>query len=228
MTNPYNPLYGAYSFMDVYAVINGPGAQNLRINGAGAFMNPNGILLGGPQAASAEEGITLALQEETNTMTVGADGSVMHSLHASRSGTATFRLLKISPYNNALMMLYNHQRLQSNRWGRNSILIQDFSRGDAYVLLGCAFERFPNNSYAKVGNTIEYTFHCAIMQPYLGTGEYHGGSNMGEVEPFGGLLPESPGGPVAPFGAQAGFTQAAPFGASPRTRWPGAGGPITQ
>jgi hypothetical protein len=199
MTNPYNPIWGAYSFMDVYAVIDGPGASHMRINSAGIPRNPNGILLGGPMAASAEEGITLALQEETNTMTVGADGSVMHSLHASRSGTATFRLLKTSPYNNALMALYNFQRLQSRRWGRNTITIEDFSRGDKYVLLGCAFVRFPNNSYAKVGNTLEYEFHCAIMDPHLGIGEYHSG-DYGIGEAFA-PLPGAPGGPIIPFGA---------------------------
>jgi hypothetical protein len=138
-------------------------------------------------------------------MTVGADGSVMHSLHASRSGTATFRLLKISPYNNALMALYNFQRLQSNRWGRNTITIEDFSRGDKYVLLGCAFVRFPNNSYAKVGNTIEWEWHCAIMDPHLGLGDYHGGSMLEAFAP----LPATPGGPIAPF---AGGAPVAPFG----------------
>jgi hypothetical protein len=206
MTNPYNPIWGAYSFMDVYAVIDGPGAMNMRIGSTGIPRNPNGIIIGGPMAASAEEGITLALQEETNTMTVGADGSVMHSLHASRSGTATFRLLKISPYNNALMALYNFQRLQSNRWGRNVITIEDFSRGDKYVLLGAAFVRFPNNSYAKVGNTIEWEFHIAIMDPHLGLGEWYGGEAYRGMS----LPPEAPPGFGVPYPLSA--AGAAPFG----------------
>ena len=196
MTNPYTPIYGAYSFMDVYAVINGPGVNNLRISNSGIPRNPQGLLLGGPMTASAEEGITLALQEETNTMTIGADGSVMHSLHASRAGTATFRLLKISPYNNALMALYNYQRVQSRLWGRNVITIEDFSRGDSYTLIGCAFVRFPNNAYAKIGNTIEYEFHCAIMDPHLGLGEYMGGEDL----PLFYETPEAPNAPVEAFG----------------------------
>ncbi len=32
-------------------------------------------------------------------MTVGADGEVMHSLHAGKSGTITVTLLKTSPVN---------------------------------------------------------------------------------------------------------------------------------
>ncbi len=34
-----------------------------------------------------------------NTMTIGADGEVMHSLHADKSGTVTVNLLKTSPTN---------------------------------------------------------------------------------------------------------------------------------
>jgi Protein of unknown function (DUF3277) len=154
MTNPYTPNFGAYSFMDVEAILTGPHAD--------------GLVLGGPQSASAEEGITITFGEETNTQTIGADGSVMNSLHASRAGTATFRLLKTSPQNKALMEVYNFQRLQSNRWGRNHITVQDISRGDLYTLDGCAFVRVPTNSYAKIGNTIEWEFHVSLIDPRLG------------------------------------------------------------
>lgn len=160
MTNPYVPLFGTYSFMDVQAVISGPGTDGLVLGG------PQQIA--GPQAASAEEGVTITLGEETNTQTIGADGSVMNSLHASRAGTATFRLLKTSPINKALMLLYNYQRQQSNLWGRNHIVIRDVARGDQYTLDGCAFVRFPTNAYAKVGNTLEWEMHVSLTDANLG------------------------------------------------------------
>jgi hypothetical protein len=156
MTNPYTPVYSSYSFMDVYANLSGPGAASLKI--------------AGPQAASAEEGVTITLSEETNTQTIGADGSVMNSLHASRAGTCTIRLLKTAPVNRALMILYNYQRQQSSRWGLNTITINDQSRLDTYTLQGCAFVRFPTNSYAKIGNTLEWEFHVALVDPNLGVG----------------------------------------------------------
>ena len=168
MTYPYNPIYAAYSFMDVLATMSGPGVQMMGLNTSQFGTNPGEIA--GPDAASAEEGITIALGEETNTQTIGADGSVMNSLHASRAGTCTVRLLKISPQNSALMKIYNYQRVQSSRWGQNTIVIQDRSRGDKYTLLGCAFVRFPTNAYAKVGNTIEWEFHVSIVDPNLGPG----------------------------------------------------------
>lgn len=162
MTNPYNPYYGSYSFMDVYCVMSGPGTEGLVLNGPIPFAGPN--------SGSAEEGVTITLSEETNTQTIGADGSVMNSLHASRAGTATFRLLKTSPINNALIQLYNFQRVQSIRWGQNTITIEDKSRGDKYTLQGCAFVRMPTNSYAKIGNTIEWEMHVALVDPMLGIG----------------------------------------------------------
>jgi hypothetical protein len=42
------------------------------------------------------------MTEAKNTMTVGADGEVMHSLHAGKSGTITVTLLKTSPVNKKL------------------------------------------------------------------------------------------------------------------------------
>lgn len=156
MTAPYVPIFATYSFMDVSASITGPGAD--------------GLLIAGPDVASAEEGITCALSEETNTQTIGADGSVMNSLHASRAGTATFRLMKTSPQNAALMALYNLQRNQSSLWGRNTITIRDVARGDQYTLAGCAYVRFPTNSYAKTGNVLEWEFHVSVMDPNLGSG----------------------------------------------------------
>jgi hypothetical protein len=61
-----------YSFLDVSASLAGPTG-----------------LVGGYGSANAEEGITVTMTEAKNTMTIGADGEVMHSLHAGKSGTIT-------------------------------------------------------------------------------------------------------------------------------------------
>ena len=67
-----------YSFLDFSASIVGPG---------GAFDLGYG-------SGNAEEGVTVAMLEAKNTMTIGADGTPMHSLHAGKSGTITVTLLK--------------------------------------------------------------------------------------------------------------------------------------
>src|ERR1700760_4891471 len=104
-----------YSFKDVVASITGPGGSFALGNGSGA----------------AEEGITVEPTEDINTMTIGADGSGMHSLHADQSGMITVVLLKNSPTNALLQALYNFQTSSSASHGQNTITISNTASGDA-------------------------------------------------------------------------------------------------
>ncbi|MEM0404003.1 DUF3277 family protein [Escherichia coli] len=62
-----------YSFLDVTA----------------SLIGPTGVIDLGQGSANSEEGITQTMGGNKNTMTIGADGEVMHSLHADKSGTIT-------------------------------------------------------------------------------------------------------------------------------------------
>ncbi|MCY0677737.1 DUF3277 family protein, partial [Klebsiella pneumoniae] len=84
-----------------------------------------GLVELGYGSANAEEGITVTMTEAKNTMTIGADGEVMHSLHAGKSGTITVTLLKTSPVNKKLSLMYNAQSLSSATWGNNVIVIRN-------------------------------------------------------------------------------------------------------
>src|SRR5699024_3635079 len=96
-----------YSFMDVTATLTGPtGSIDLEYG-----------------SASSEEGIVVAMSGPKNTMTIGADGEVMHSLHADKSGTITVNLLKTSPTNKKLSLAYNAQSQSSATWGNNLFVI---------------------------------------------------------------------------------------------------------
>ena len=143
-----------YSFIDVAASIVGPG---------GAFSLGYG-------SGNAEEGISIAMTEEKNTMTVGADGSVMHSLHAGNSGTITLRFLKTSPTNQQLSVMLDLQRVSSALWGNNTIVISDPARGDQISCTQCAFQRWPNITYAKDGGVQEWQFHSGSINGILGDG----------------------------------------------------------
>jgi hypothetical protein len=159
MEAPITPLYATYAFQDVTASLSGPGGV---------------VTLSGAETAAAEEGVTITWGEELNTMTIGADGSVMHSMHSARSGTATFRLLKTSPLNSQITAMIHYQHQSSALWGRNTITIADTARGDLYTLLGCAWVRFPTNTYAKTGNTLEYELQVAMIDARLGPGAADG------------------------------------------------------
>ncbi|MCC8364916.1 DUF3277 family protein [Xenorhabdus sp. PB61.4] len=146
-------MANTYSFIDVSATITGVGGSVDLGNGA----------------ATSEEGIVVAMLESKSTMTTGADGEVMHSLHAGKAGTVTVTLLKTSPANAKLMMMYNAQQFSSATWGNNLILIRNKVSGDTIAARSVAFQKIPDISNAKVGNTNSWVFDCGKIDTILGT-----------------------------------------------------------
>ncbi len=143
-----------YSFQSVVATIVGPG----------------GVLDIGAGAAVSEEGITIEPTEDKNVMTIGADGQGQHSLVAGEAAMATVRLLKTSPVNAALMIMYNLQRASAALWGKNVISVNDTARGDYNVLQSVAFKKKPTIVYDKAGPMMEWTFDCIAADSILGSG----------------------------------------------------------
>lgn len=145
-------MSGTYSFIDVSASLTGP----------------TGSIDLGCGSANSEEGITVAMTETKNTMTVGADGEVMHSLHAGKSGTITVTLLKTSPVNKKLSLMYNAQSQSSATWGNNVIVVRNKASGDITTARSCAFQKQPDHANAKVGNTVSWVFDCGKIDQLLG------------------------------------------------------------
>jgi len=143
---------GTYSFMDVTASMTGP----------------TGIIDLGYGSANSEEGITIAMTEAKNTMTTGADGEVMHSLHAGKSGTVTVTLLKTSPVNKKLSLAYNAQSQSSALWGNNVIVVRNNVSGDITTVRSAAFQKQPDHANAKVGNTVSWVFDGGKIDQLLG------------------------------------------------------------
>ena len=141
-----------YSFMDVTATLAGP----------------TGDIDLGYGSANAEEGITVTMTEAKNTMTIGADGEVMHSLHAGKAGTITVTLLKTSPVNKKLSLAYNAQSLSSSLWGNNVILVRNHVSGVTTVARTAAFQKQPDHANAKVGATVSWVFDCGKIDQTLG------------------------------------------------------------
>lgn len=141
-----------YSFMDVSASHSGP----------------TGIIELGYGSANSEEGITVTMTEAKNTMTIGADGEVMHSLHAGKSGTVTVTLLKTSPTNKRLSLAYNAESQSSATWGNDVIVIRNSASGDLVTLRSCAFQKQPDFANAKDGGTVAWVFDCGKIDEILG------------------------------------------------------------
>ena len=141
-----------YSFLDVNAAIVGPG---------GSF----GL---GSGAGSSDEGITIEPSGDINTMTIGADGTPMHSLHADKSGKVTVRLLKTSPVNAQLSAMYAFQTSAGSNHGQNTITVANNKTGDTITCQICAFERAPTITYAKEAGINEWAFAAGIIDRTLG------------------------------------------------------------
>lgn len=141
-----------YSFLDVHATIVGPG----------------GAISLGSGAGNAEEGITIEPSEDINTMTIGADGQPMHSLHANKSGKIMVKLLKTSPVNSLLSAMYAFQTASGATHGQNNLRISNSATGDNIICRAVAFEKAPSIIYAKDGGMNEWTFAAGIIDRLLG------------------------------------------------------------
>lgn len=144
-----------YSFLDVQANLVGPNC-NIDL---------------GYGAATAEEGITTTATDDTNVMTIGSDGSAMHSLKAGNSGEITVTLLKTSPVNARLMEAFNYQKTSSAFHGKNTITIRDIARGDSVVCTQVAFKRRPDINYQSEGGTVAWVFDAGHISDILGVGD---------------------------------------------------------
>lgn len=142
----------SYSFKNIVAAIVGPGA---------AFNLGDG-------AAVAEEGITIAPNEDKNVMVIGADGRGQHTLIASNGGLVTLRYLKTSPVNGLLQLAYDLQSASSKLWGQNLITVVDTARLELNTCQSCAFKKKPEIVYDKAGPMIEWTFDSLAINSVLG------------------------------------------------------------
>jgi len=145
-----------YSFIDVTATYTNDLGQAFNLGyGSGANVN--------------EEGISISRNGDKNTMTIGADGGGMHSLHADRSGSITVRLLQTSPMNKALQDEYNRQSRSSSTWGKGSFYIRMIASGDVITASNAAFKKLSDHGYKKDGGSIEWSFDCIEISQVLGT-----------------------------------------------------------
>lgn len=136
-----------YSFLDVQASLVGPG----------------GAISLGAGAGAAEEGISIETTAEIDTMTIGADGAAMHTLHADKSGRVTIRLLKTSPTNALLSAMMAFQRTSGATHGQNTLMVQDSNRGDVVACRQVAFAKAPPLQFAKEAGVIEWTFTAGVI-----------------------------------------------------------------
>ena len=132
-----------YAFQNIQAAISGLG---------GSFNLGYG-------SGNAEEGISVVGNvAEKGIAVVGADGTIMPTLRASKMGRWTIRLLKTSPVNGQLQALFNAQSINPAFWASNTLTLVDSVRGDALSLAQAWFTKQPDLVFAQDGNVNEWEF----------------------------------------------------------------------
>ena len=140
-----------YSFLDVNCSITGVGGViDLARNGA------------------SEEGVTITPVGDKNTMTIGADGTSMHSLLAGEPSSIKIRFLKTSPQNAKLMAMYNLQSISSIAHGKNTISLSNLQTGETVTATAVAFKKRPEMEYAREAKMVEWEFDCGNTIQILG------------------------------------------------------------
>jgi hypothetical protein len=148
-------VVNTYSFLDFSCSISGPG---------GSFS------LGNVRSGIDKGGITIMMTEDKDVIDVGADGTAMHSLRASKQGVIIVRLQKTSPVNALLSKMMNYQQTSAANWGQNVITGANPTRGDTFVARECAFRKMPDNLNAVEGGMLEWQFMAGYVDQILGDG----------------------------------------------------------
>jgi len=144
-----------YSFLDITAT----------------FTDNNGDAISlGYGAGTAKEGLTVEMLDDKSKLDIGSDGTPMHSLRASNAARVMVRLLKTSPTNNYLSVVYGVQRLSPALWGQNAISVRDILQGDVLSAAAVAFSRQPVITYAEDATMNEWSFLCGSLDELLGIG----------------------------------------------------------
>lgn len=141
-----------YSFLDTSIVITGPG---------GSFELSEMGIAGG--------GVSLEFNERTS-MTEGADGSVMHTLKAAKTGRITVRFLKNGDGNFVLDRMFNFDNASAANLGQNVISVRNVSLGDSFVGAQSAFVGKPTTVYGAEGPELEWRFNVGKLDGTFGNG----------------------------------------------------------
>jgi hypothetical protein len=126
-----------------------------------------GIIDLGAGNGSSQEGITIERSNDKATMTIGADGSGMHNLMGDKSGKITVRLLKTSPTNKKLSIVYNATTLSSAIYGQDVMTFVNTHTGETHTATGGGIAKFPNSNNANEGGVQEWVWNFIEIDSLL-------------------------------------------------------------
>lgn len=126
----------AYSFQNMVVLVNGVELTNF---------------------AEGDDVINVQRRVDSATDKVGADGKMMVSVSADKSGELTFRLQQTSPSNKYLTALIAAQEATGRPFVPVFVLIQDTYRNDVATGTAGYLKKLPNMTRGVQGNNQEWT-----------------------------------------------------------------------
>ncbi len=102
-------------------------------------------------------------------MTIAADGTGQHSLHAGKGATIEVEVLKTSPVNQLLRVMYDLQTSSSALHGKNTMTLVQTASGDISTARQVAFKKLPDLKYAKDAGMQTWPFDVIALDGVLGT-----------------------------------------------------------
>ncbi|MNF36755.1 hypothetical protein D3C85_816580 [compost metagenome] len=103
---------------------------------------------------------------ETFTLYTGADNTNTRIYNANTSGTITVSLQQTSASNDALMALYEQDRV--SRSGLFSILVKDNSGRSSYFCEEAYVGVVPNSAYNNSMQTRDWVIHAPQLETFIG------------------------------------------------------------
>lgn len=127
------------------------------------------IILGTTPISGFADGtfISVSMDENQFTKTVGADGNVSRSKSNNRTGTATLTLQQTSQSNDFLSALQAADELANG--GAVPMMIKEIGSGSTLVFTQAAWiEKLPDVSYSKDIEDRSWTIATAQLQTFIG------------------------------------------------------------
>ncbi len=127
------------------------------------------VILGGfPIQGFAEDGLTVAFDEDSFMLNTGADGEQTRSRSNNESALITLRLMQTSESNAVLNNFY--QADKAGGTGKFAFLIKDLNGSELHAAEEAWVQKPPEAAFGKESATREWTIRCGRMTSIFGAG----------------------------------------------------------
>ncbi len=115
-----------------------------------------------------DEFVAISQSEDDVTYKGGVDGSGTVSVNNSRPTEVTLTLMRTSKGNAVLSGIHKAAKSTGSKVAVVPMAVTDLgSNGDLFVSAECVIKKFPDESYAKETNTVQWVFICHNSERFI-------------------------------------------------------------